>query len=138
VSPEEQALAMMAELNANTRKSFDASMRFVDEATSAMHRKAARITKQRAGTKAKPTAPIARELHGYAQIIANHVDAIAARLEPSERERVLAVMPGFLRAITASEPDVVTLVQALLQATPETVALWLRANLELIERRFAS
>jgi hypothetical protein len=136
VSTDEETFAIMTEMNENTRRLVDAGMQFLDEATKALQRNAARIKRQH--STAKAPAPIATKLHGFSRVIAAHVDAVAQRLQPSDRDRLLAIAPGFLHGVGASEPDVVDIVLALLQMSPDFASLWLRAHLDLIERRFAS
>ena len=53
-------------------------------------------------------------------------------------ERLARIAPGFMASLNAEDPDVVSTVVTLLQTPPDVVALWIRANLKAIERRFAS
>ena len=71
-------------------------------------------------------------------MLAERVAAIGEYLELDERDRVLAIAPSFARAVAANDPDLVQMVAMLLQMSPGFAALWLRAHLDLLERRFAS
>ncbi len=82
--------------------------------------------------------PIVAFLTGFVGALTEKVQAIAAALPPSDRDRVRAIVPGFTRAVLHDEPDVRALVGMLLQADPDVAALFISTCLPEFERRFAS
>ncbi len=125
-------------LAASSREIMAANGALMSAMTEAMRRKGAEIRElPRPAPRISPPPPVSAELHGFGQSIAEKVAAIDRQLQPDERERLCALAPGFLYAVLRNEPDVEQAVTMLLAMDPGWAALWVRANLELLERRFA-
>jgi hypothetical protein len=104
-------------------------------------REAERARRRKLARKAAPPPsppPIVAFLTGFVGALNEKVQAIAAALPPSDRERVRAIAPGFTRAVIHDEPDVRALVGMLLQVDPDVAALFISTCLPDFERRFAS
>jgi hypothetical protein len=86
----------------------------------------------------QPPVPISRLMSGFTQRLRDKCVAIAALLKSDEAERLGRITPGFVAALETNEPDVMLLIRDLLPRDPDVIALWLRAHLDVLERRFAS
>lgn len=93
---------------------------------------------RRGGTTAAPLVPASRLLAGFMRSLEEKSTAIAAALTFEERERLIGVASGFFASVQTADRDVMGAVVSLLPLPPDIIALWVRANLDLIERRFAS
>lgn len=82
--------------------------------------------------------PVSRLLSGFSQQLQDKALAIAKELRSDETERLARIVPGFVAALEANEADVMLLIRKLLPHSPEVIALWLRAHLDVLEQRFAS
>ena len=82
--------------------------------------------------------PISRLMRGFTQQLRDKCVAIAALLQSGEIERLGRITPGFVAALEMNEADVMELIRGLLPHPPDVIALWLRAHLDTLERRFAS
>ena len=85
-----------------------------------------------------PPVPVSRLLSGFAEQLRDKTVAISRQLGSDETERLARIMPSFVAALEANEWDVMLLVRDLLPRSPDVIALWLRAHIDLLERRFAS
>jgi hypothetical protein len=83
-------------------------------------------------------APISKLLRGFAKELSDKVAAVLEALQPSERERLLDLQDGFVRAVQASDPDVVEIITQLMPLPPAVIACWIRLELPWLEERFAS
>lgn len=133
---------LTAALEANAKSTRDivaSAAAMMDEVTAAMRHRANALAKHnRRRTRPAMPPPVASLLHGFSRALADKVDAIRARLPDETRSRLSAVMPGFVRAILANDPDVVQLFAALLAATADEASQWLVDQVDLVEHRFAS
>lgn len=134
--------ALMAAFQANTEATRDivaGATAMMNEVSAAMRRRAKQLAKRRTHV-SRPAMPppVAGLLHGFSRALADKVDAISARLPDEIRERLRAVVPGFVRSVLANDPDVVQLFAALLAATPDEAAHWLVEQVALLEERFTS
>lgn len=82
-------------------------------------------------------APVSRLLSGFTEHLRDKCIAVAALLQPDERERLATVTPGFAAAMEANDVDVMLFVRSLLPCSPDVIAAWLRMHIESIEARFA-
>lgn len=89
------------------------------------------------GTPVAPI-PVSRLLSGFTEQLRDKTLAIAKELRSDETERLTHIVPGFVAALEANDGDVMFLIDNLLPRSPEVIALWLRAHLDVLERRFAS
>lgn len=125
-----------------TMKAMDAQMKLVIDALQAkaaqLQRERTRPVPSRRHAETKPVAPIATQLHGFAQQLDAKVRAIASLLTPEQRDKLRAIAPGFVHAALANDADVVQLVQILLGGSPEAAAFCIAFYLPLLEQRFAS
>lgn len=83
-------------------------------------------------------APVSRLLTGFVERLREQVTAIGTQLDSDVTRRLLEVIPGFMRAVDAEDPDVVVLVSDLLARPPESIVGWIDRHIDAIERRFAS
>lgn len=95
------------------------------------------IAARRARISPPPFVPASRLLTEYQRVLYAHVGAIGDHLHGHEVDRLARIAPGFMAALNAEDPGVVSVVVTLLQTSPDVVALWMRANLDAIERRFS-
>ena len=51
---------------------------------------------------------------------------------------MLDLQDGFVRAVQASDPDVVEIITQLMPLPPAVIACWIRLELPWLEERFAS
>lgn len=76
-------------------------------------------------------------MSGFTQQLRDKCVAVAALLQSDETERLGRIAPGFVAALETNEADVMLLIRDLLPRSPDVIALWLRAHLDSLERRFA-
>jgi len=60
------------------------------------------------------------------------------RRESRSTTRMLDLQDGFVRAVQASDPDVVEIITQLMPLPPAVIACWIRLELPWLEERFAS
>jgi hypothetical protein len=130
---------MLATNTQTTREVVASATTLMDEVISAMRRRAAQLSKQRArrARTAMPP-PVASLLNGFSRALADRIAAISAALPDEIRERLRVISPGFISATLANDPDVVQLFVMLLAAEPVEAARWLVEQVDLLEQRFAS
>lgn len=109
-----------------------------DLAGFAMHTSAARAALRRGAQPPTPPAPVSTLLRDFMQTLRDKVAAVAALLHVDERDPLAKIAPGFVRSVQAEDPDVVDVVTTLMRLPPDLVTLWIRMQLDAIERRFAS
>lgn len=107
----------------------------MSHATAAMLRARALACAPRRVRPAPP--PVATELHQFAAVLTNKIKATIALLNEGQRARLAALVPGFVRASLANEPDVVAMVVRWLAVSPADIAHDLGTNLDAFARRFA-
>lgn len=115
--------------------------KLVDACTDVSHA-AAELLRSRASTPApsrprKPPPPVTTHLRQFADLLANKIDATIALLTQEQRTRLGALVPAFVRASLANEPDVVATVVRWFDIAPEDIARDLATNLDTFEHRFA-
>ena len=134
-----ETLTALAANTQSTREIVSGATALMDEVITAMRRRAAQLSRQRARrARAAMPPPVAGLLHGFTRALADKVDAISGRLPDEVRERLRAIAPGFIRATVANDADVVQLFAMLLAAEPDDAAGWLVEQIDLLEQRFAS
>lgn len=109
-----------------------------DLAALSMHNAAAHVARRHGHETPAPPAPVSRLLIRFIQQLRDKSTAIVMYLRSDEAERLARLLPGFAAALQANEADVMLLIRDLLPRDPEVIALWLRAHLDILERRFAS
>lgn len=113
----------------------DAAAVTTDVAAAMAHLEATRLH----GPSAEPPPPPHSKLFGrLASMLRDKLVAVGALLEPSELQRLHALVPPFFASLAAAERDVLDALVDLLPHSPDVIALWLQLNLSTIEARFAS
>ena len=129
-----------AELNriAAMADNLDGLLAVWDVAALAMHGAAARLARRQGRELPVPPAPVSRLLSRFTKQLRDKTAEIVLQLRSDEAQRLARILPGFVAALEANEEDVMLLVKNLLPHEPESIAHWLRAHLDVLERRFAS
>ncbi len=130
--------AATARLVAMADNPLDGLLAVWDVATLTMHNAAVRIARSNGREMPAPPAPVSRLLSRFTQQLRDKTVAIVMELRSDEAQRLARILPGFVTALEANDEDVMLLVKNLLPHEPESIAHWLRAHLDILERRFAS
>lgn len=130
--------ANAARLVAQAEDPVDGVFVFTDLVRLQLHRDAAKRARRVGGKQPAPLVPVSKLMTGFLQTLDEKFAAIGSALAPHERERLVRLTPSFVAAVQDEDPDVMEAVGTLLLQEPAIVALWLRANLDVVERRFAS
>lgn len=86
----------------------------------------------------KAPPPVSTHLRRFVNALAEKTVATIALLTDEQRARLGALVPVFTSAALANEADVVAMVVGWLDLPPEDLARELVANVDALERRFAS
>ena len=130
--------AAIARLLAMAKTPSDAIDAAGDIARTHLHAQVSARRRARGGNSPAPPAPVSKLLTEFAGAIREKLLAVGQELLPPERERLREIAPRVLAAVEAQDADVVRLVGELVPYPPEAIAWWIRAHLDIIERRFAS
>jgi hypothetical protein len=110
----------------------------VDLARAELHAAQRRHARRRGQHEIAAPAPVSKLLTEFADALRTKLIAVGELMTQVERDRLQHLAPAVVHAVEDKAPDVIHLIGQLLPMESEVISLWLRMNLDIIEKRFAS